>query len=229
MKSGGPCPSRVPGLGSAAPWRSESLNSVGTPGRWWQLVPAGRGPPRGSLRVGKAVWWRRFECCARVALVRVAARHSAGRSTWAARGAPSEARARQLSEYNLSGLREASPAGHVPRRGDSGSTERAYWSDRLRPDAVLGFPTGVRLPFPPGPEPRGKRVAASVALLLASGCWEVRPGRLSPARGSSLSVFRKDGAGLILRTGFESAWAIHISMRFLVIIITQSTCRKIWS
>ena len=51
------------------------------------------------------------------------------------------------------------------------------------------------------------RVAASVALLLASGCREVRPGRLGPARGSSLSVFHRMALALILRTGSESAWA----------------------
>ncbi len=39
------------------------------------------------------------------------------------------------------------------------------WSNRLRPDAVLGFPTGVRLPFPPGPGPGEGSVSASVALL----------------------------------------------------------------
>ena len=143
------------GLGPAAPRRSESLNSVGTPGRRRQLVQAGLRPPRGSLRVGKAVWRRSSESRARVALIRVAARHSAGRSAWAARGAPC-GRARQLSESNLRGLRGASPVGHVPRRGLRGRAGRAYCSDRLRPDAVLGFPTGVRLPFSPGPRGPGK-------------------------------------------------------------------------
>ncbi len=127
--------------------------SLGTPGRWWQLVPAGLGPPRGSLLVGKAVWWRSSECCARVALVRVAARHNAGRTAWASRKAPCEARARQLSESNLRGLGEASPVGHVPRWGDRGRVVRAHSTDRPRPDAVLGFPTGVWLPFPPGQGP----------------------------------------------------------------------------
>jgi hypothetical protein len=47
------------------------------------------------------------------------------------------------------------------------------------------------------------RVAAGVALLLASGCREVRPGRLSPARGSSLSVFHRMALALILRTGLR--------------------------
>jgi hypothetical protein len=166
----------VPGLGPAAPWRSESLNSVGTPGRWRQLVPAGLEPPRGSLQAGKAVWWRSSEHVVRVALIRVAARHSAGRSVWMARGAPSEARARQRSESNLRGLREASPVGLVPRRGDRGRAGRTYWSDRLRPVAVLGFHTGVRLPFPPGSGPGGVRITADIVLLLASGCRALAPG-----------------------------------------------------
>ncbi len=87
----------------------------------------------------------------------------------------------------------ATPAGHVQRRGCSGPAHGA--SNRLRQDAVLGFPTGVLLLFPPGPGPCGVRVAASVVLLLASGCREVRPGRQSSAHGSSLSVFHEDGAG----------------------------------
>jgi hypothetical protein len=62
------------------------------------------------------------------------------------------ARARQLSESNLRGLREASPVGHVPRRGDSGSTGRAYWPDRLRPGVS---PMGSGSPFRPGPGARG--------------------------------------------------------------------------
>ena len=72
------------------------------------------------------------------------------------RGELHVAEPRQLSESNLRGLREASPVGHVPRRGDRGRAGRAYWPDRLRPDAVLGFPTGVRLPFSPGPRGPGK-------------------------------------------------------------------------
>jgi len=90
-----------------------------------------------------------------VALIRVAARHSAGRSAWAARGAPCEARARQLSESNLRGLRGASPVGHVPRRGLRGRAGRAYCSDRLRPDPSWVSPLGSGSPFRPGPGARG--------------------------------------------------------------------------
>ena len=48
----------------------------------------------------------------------------------------SGAASRQSSESNLRGLRRA--VGHVPRRGCSGRTEQAYWSNRLRPDPVAG-------------------------------------------------------------------------------------------
>ncbi len=119
----------------------------------------GAGGPRAAERFTsgrKGAMSRRSSASrSRVALIRVSARHSAGRPAWAARGAPCD-RARQLSESNLRGLREASPVGHVPRRGDRGRAGRAYWPDRLRPDAVLDFPTGVLLPFSPGPRGPGK-------------------------------------------------------------------------
>ncbi len=83
----------------------------------------GAGGPRAAERFTsgrKGAMSRRSSASrARVALIRVAARYSAGRPAWAARGAPCD-RARQLSESNLRGLREASPVGHVPRRGDRG-------------------------------------------------------------------------------------------------------------
>ena len=90
-----------------------------------------------------------------MALIRVAARHSAGRSAWAARGAPCEARARQLSESNLRGLRGASPVGHVPRRvsvaAQGGLTARTACA--RTPSWVS--PLGSGSPFRPGPGARG--------------------------------------------------------------------------
>jgi len=72
-------------------------------------------------------------------------------------------------------------------------------------------PLGSGSPFRPGPGAREVRVAASVALLLASGCREVRPGRLTPARCSSLSVFHgadpEDGLRVGLGRGAQSCRA----------------------
>ena len=69
------------------------------------------------------------------------------------RGLLSGERARQLSESNLRGLEGLAPLGMCRAEDDLAALCGLTWSNRLRPDAVLGFPTRVRLPFPAGPGP----------------------------------------------------------------------------
>jgi hypothetical protein len=160
-----------PGTGSRAhgPRRSESLNSVGLQGRPKGRCGAnGTGPPRGPLEdwSGPEVGLT-SESRVHVALIRVAARPVLDVRAGSAGCSPGSVaqRARQLSESNLRGLEGLAPLGMCRAEDDLAALCGLTWSNRLRPDSVLGFPTGVRARRSEGP--------ASVALLLASGCREV--------------------------------------------------------
>jgi hypothetical protein len=77
----------------------------------------GTGPPRGPLEDWNGpVVGLRSESRVQVALIRVAVRPVRNVNS-GQRGLLCGERARQLSESNLTGLRGASPVGHVPRQG----------------------------------------------------------------------------------------------------------------
>ncbi len=85
--------------------------------------------------------------------------------------------------------------------------DQSAFSSRLRAiflteDSIRGW-LFARLPFPTGPRPCGVRVPASVALLLASGCREVCPGRPGPASWPPSLSFTRMVLSLILRTGLR--------------------------